>query len=561
MTPSHSEPPSPPPYYDTSSLPAQLYIFRLSESTPASPSALPLCVSGWCLARLRTTCSLWSFLRISILEKIWEEEAQTPLPPPHQEIDGANVDKPPVPPRRKGKGAGFWGVASSFGLDRVPLAGWGESEKSKRAEPEPETRRFVAPPPRSNSPGPSSLAPPPLPSRNRSRKRKPVPTEGEMDGRRSSGTESSARESQSSVSDSHESPTPVKPEVSPMLSSLLVSSPVEADPLNEGFLTPPEDVAPAETPSAPAQAPVSVPQPEPSNDTPVAKPAPLPDDTSKEPEAPPPESKRVSVHRKQRSSTSEHVGMRPHSPAPNAESPVSPPSRTGSPSGPPLPRRAAARRAVPPPPPVAPSAPSAPAPAPTPAADARPVKEAVGQPNGHHVEPQTRTEADARANTASPIVAPESDAPPPTAETTEGSAAATAATSGAEAGVVVDVEVTREAVAEPGVDKSDGTPQRRVLSGDDGSPPHGDASVEKSRFAARPPTRPPPPPRHPRPVRRALSENLEKRAENKLELEERPESAPDGTPYVGDGTWEERTWKELTRLREDMFWARMGGVQ
>lgn len=30
--------------------------------------------------------------------------------------------------------------------------------------------------------------------------------------------------------------------------------------------------------------------------------------------------------------------------------------------------------------------------------------------------------------------------------------------------------------------------------------------------------------------------------------------------YVGEGTWEERTWRELVRLREDMFWARMGGV-
>jgi len=28
--------------------------------------------------------------------------------------------------------------------------------------------------------------------------------------------------------------------------------------------------------------------------------------------------------------------------------------------------------------------------------------------------------------------------------------------------------------------------------------------------------------------------------------------------YVGDGTWEEKTWKELVRLREDMFWARVG---
>jgi len=40
-----------------------------------------------------------------------------------------------------------------------------------------------------------------------------------------------------------------------------------------------------------------------------------------------------------------------------------------------------------------------------------------------------------------------------------------------------------------------------------------------------------------------------------------PVYALDGMPYVGDATWEERTWKELTRLREDMFWARLGSAQ
>ena len=30
---------------------------------------------------------------------------------------------------------------------------------------------------------------------------------------------------------------------------------------------------------------------------------------------------------------------------------------------------------------------------------------------------------------------------------------------------------------------------------------------------------------------------------------------------VSDATWEERTWKEIVRLREDMFWARVGGVR
>lgn len=29
--------------------------------------------------------------------------------------------------------------------------------------------------------------------------------------------------------------------------------------------------------------------------------------------------------------------------------------------------------------------------------------------------------------------------------------------------------------------------------------------------------------------------------------------------YVGEATWEERTWKEIVRLKEDMFWARVGG--
>ena len=31
--------------------------------------------------------------------------------------------------------------------------------------------------------------------------------------------------------------------------------------------------------------------------------------------------------------------------------------------------------------------------------------------------------------------------------------------------------------------------------------------------------------------------------------------------YIGDATWEERTWKVLVRLREDMFYARLGSVR
>lgn len=31
--------------------------------------------------------------------------------------------------------------------------------------------------------------------------------------------------------------------------------------------------------------------------------------------------------------------------------------------------------------------------------------------------------------------------------------------------------------------------------------------------------------------------------------------------YVGDATWEERAWKEIVRLKEEMFWARLGGLR
>lgn len=641
VTTSSSAPPSPPPYHDTSSLPAQIYIFRLSDS-PAFPSALPLCVSGWCLARLRATCTLWSFLRTNILEKIWEEAVQYPPPPPRREI--ATVGKPPVPPRRKTKNSGFWGVASSFGLDRVP--GWGEGDKDKRVESEPEKRRFVAPPLRPNSPGPSSLGPPPpLPSRNRSRPRTSVSTDNGAEGRRSSVTNSSARGSQSSASDRQELPVTVKPEGSPTLSGLLASSP---EPSNECFLTPFEDVATPEMASVSAETSASVPLPGSSHNTPAATSAPLPEETNKtpnEPEVSYPESKPAEPAIVQSaSSNSEYVEPRPQTPpAANSErsEPLSPPSRTGSPAAPPLPRRAAARRRVPPPPVEAP-------------ADVSPT-EVVKQPNGHHAEEtEARAEPDAKVDIPSPVVvvAPETDPPPPSSEErgdlpkaeTEkeggqadvlpaaeptGSAVQEQETSGAEAEIV---DVAGETV-EPNGDQADEQQKPQTESQPepepesqpesqpepplsvDSSTPHGDDAaiensaegaatmtspndtdaeperpsglekqkmkmaevvIEENEIPATPFTgesrQPPlPPPRHPRPPARSTERRVRVLSDltpsmGKLDTGKSPDTAEpvyalDGTPYVGDGTWEERTWKELTRLREDMFWARLGSAQ
>ena len=621
-TRSYSEPPSPPAYHDTSSLPAQLYIFRLSEPSPAFPSAVPLCPSGWCLARLRATCSLWAFLRTSVVEKIWEEEEQSPqLPPPHREIEGANVNRPPIPPRRKTKSTGFWGVASSFGLDRVP--GWGEGDKDRRAEPEPEKRRFVAPPLRPSSAGPSALSPPPLPSRNLSRVRKPVPADNGVEGRRSSGTESSARESQSSGSDQQELPVKVKPEASPTLSSLLVSSSEDADPSNGDFLTPSEDPPPEDIPPfSSASSPVSLPLPESPHETPVATSVPLPDEkTNKvptEPEVPPqlgPEPTASVPAPPKEVSNPERVEAPPHPAAVSAERPVSPPIRTGSPGAPPLPRRAPARRAVPPLPPAIPPAPSVPAPI----AVVSPTK-VVEQPNSHR-------EPDDKANISSPAIAPASDPPLPSeasgspSKEEEGEEATVVSPAAETTGSAVpetskaeaeNVDVAGDEAAELDSNQSDEKQQQPPppsLSADN-STPHGngnaavensaedadavanDSDAEQERLsssirrisvakdkekAPAAPPRPSLPPRHPRLAVRstALSDVTSPSSAvqsaggggggspsplgSKFDkLEEEPGFAPDGTPYVGDGTWEERTWKELTRLREDMFWARLG---
>jgi Rab guanine nucleotide exchange factor SEC2 len=494
-----------------------------------------------------------------------------------------------------------------------------------------------------------------------------------MEGRRSSGTDSSTKGSQSSASDRQEQPVTAKPEGSPTLCSLLLSSPEDINPPDESFV-PSEALATPERAcvSIPAEPPESVSPPGSSYNTPAATPVPLPEETnitSTETEAPQLDKDSTTdtflVRRKatlvsnrlstsvskvaepvivqNESSNSEHVEPRPQTPPPAAiAEPVSPPSRTGSPGAPPLPRRAAARRPVPPLPPAGPRAPNTPRPT-----------EATKQPNGHHVEEtEVLAEPDSKADIPNPdVIAPESAPPPPpsseepseppkekkeeeeggqadvlpAAERTE-SPVQEQETPGAEAEIV---DVAGEA-AEPNGDQSDeqqaqpqseSQPEPSLPA--DGSTPHGDGDgdaaavenyaevagttatpndpdaepeperpngeekamvmsatvAEEEEQAATPATdkarQPPlPPPHHPRPPvrsteRRVLSDvtgNSSKAVDKSdtgksAAITAEPEYAPDGMPYVGDATWEERTWKELTRLREDMFWARLGSTQ
>jgi hypothetical protein len=587
---SPSAPPSPPPYQDASSLPAQIYIFRLSEPAPAFPSALPLCTSGWCLTRLRATCTLWSFLRTNILEKIWEEEVQpTPAPPTRREIVSANIDKPPVPPRRKTKTSGFWGVASTLGLDRVP--GWSEGDKDKKGEQEPEKRRFVAPPPqlRTASPQPSSLTPPPLPNRNRSRPRTPVVEENGVGRRPSSGTVSSSGDSQSPTSTLQRPAVSVKPESSPTLSSLLVSSAEDADTLNDSFVTPSDELTPATIASMSPDL-SAPPPPESSHNTPVITTAPLPADADKaqiESEEPPavaqpeipPEPKPAEVAPAQKEVPNAEDVVARHDPPPTGTAQLSsPPTRTGSPAPPPVPRRAAARRPLP-------SLPPARSAAPAPAPEVSVAK--VAEPNGH-VKPEAHAEPDTTPNSDSSLE-------PSKEKGIEGAAPPTEATESAPPKAEAEAEVVEAvAVAEPESNNKSETEEKEQLRlqlqpGEDDSAGPADveganleqmsspqsasddtelerikqAAEEKAANKARHP--PPPPPRHPGPVRpvstQCVSQEKSTHSHGKFDKPEEPGFAPDGTPYVGDGTWEERTWKELTRLREDAFWARVGRAQ
>ena len=56
-----------------------------------------------------------------------------------------------------------------------------------------------------------------------------------------------------------------------------------------------------------------------------------------------------------------------------------------------------------------------------------------------------------------------------------------------------------------------------------------------------------------------LSSDEDHRSLSESKAEE--EEVVDDGVYVGDTTWEERTWKEVVRLRENMFWARIGGMR
>lgn len=417
-------------------------------SSTQSTAIYPLCTSGWCLARLRTTCTMWAFVRTGIVEKIWEEEVPV-LPPPLVIPTSTSGEKPPIPPRRRG----LWSMASALGEKAVS---WGDGDKSKKAQAQTTTAKNLpaTPPPihpsiASTTPLSSAPSPaPPLPKRSGGRGRA------------------------MSVSPNK----PWKP-----------ASAVTTPPVHDTIAEAPDQ----DTPASPATA--AVLDQEEKKDKDVALPpthVPLPESRPSTPVVPP----------------------RTASPAPGAQ--------VGAP--PPIPRRAAARG----------SQLNATRPV-TPIVPVSPILEEKGK-----TEDVAAQNVSAPSDEVKPVGATEADIP----KDNSPSDVADNLTASPTVNGDVPESVDQNPKSESPVDKQGGVAEseKQLPVGQDVGPVAPNHKLEE-----------------------VSNGDVEGDAERDAKQEDHEDDSKgnDNEVYIGDTTWEERTWKELVRLKEDMFWARVGGLR
>ncbi|KAH9899259.1 hypothetical protein C8Q73DRAFT_753419 [Cubamyces lactineus] len=550
--------------------PSQVYIFRLEATSSGLPVSLPLssqppgtptrqstiyplCTTGWCLARLRTTCSLWAFVRTSIVEKIWDEPPFTDRPNGAVKVTAINgVDKkhdgpngvvapapsqdskPILPPRRSKIGLGsLWGsMQRSLSGTREVEAKAREPEKKEDARPklpprDPSRKTLPPAPPvhpsisahaHTKSVGTVHPVPPPLPKRNRERDAKGASRSGtpnlehkpEADARPSS--EVAERKSSESAQPTESSPsktagTQDEPpsEVPEPSTESTEESPAQeskepsSQPPKTELVVPPPSISRNEshdsfTTPTEELAPSFSASPAPTTVPlpPSQTPTPEPQDKTPSPEPP----------------ATEKASPAPESAAPAPAPAVSavvhderPPSRTASPVPPPLPRRAAAR--------------------------ARPSSIIVSQPQQEQQQVTKDGAADAPAQ-AEGAAAAQTE---PTAPITEEPAA-------------VEEDASKHATESEGEQKESAPGLHEDVSKDEAQVNGDVTSVVESELEAK---------------SEAEAEGGEEAAVAADEEKEKEEKEDQGR-CVGEATWEERTYKELVRLREEMFWARVGAV-
>ena len=447
---------------------------------------------------------MWSFVRTGIVEKVWEEEVPTAFSPPSYVPQPAGGEKPPIPPRKRG----LWGIASALG---EKAASWSDSDKSK-GKPSATATLPNTPP---SEPAVSEIKkrqlPPPPPSHP------------------SSATGHGPQPS------THGVPPPLPKRNAGRSRVPLKSSPSgsDAEALPATATTPQTDLGTTTEPPTNSQ-------------TPSAAPLVPPERSSTPHSVPLPES-------------------RPSTPA-NLPPRIASPAAVGA--TPPLPRRAAARRPVPP---IAgnslsrPTTPAASNTTPPPTENPPPVEgepvvadipistEAVISPvapgaasEGEVSEEQKRSELEK----ATPVADPEEVVNLPTVvdeKTTTPSLEEAVDESATAEGKVLDRSMQGSPVSEdvfldaPSYKEASGEPSPTLKSNEENtiveSKPVGSNDLSQSRGVSEDHTKDP--------GETAVSKEEEK----------------DKGMYVGDATWEERTWKELVRLKEDMFWARVGGLR
>lgn len=145
-------PSSPPP---STSLQTVIHAFRIplanknassngADSTGAENYGppYPLCHTGWCVSRLRTTCELWGHVNRGVLERVWREARSidlrlrvgdvSPTGERMEEAFGKLRDPSPTPAKRKAPT--FWDMGKNV-LDKArgasPISGPSPSDGSK----------------------------------------------------------------------------------------------------------------------------------------------------------------------------------------------------------------------------------------------------------------------------------------------------------------------------------------------------------------------------------------------------------------------------------------------
>ncbi|TBU25905.1 hypothetical protein BD311DRAFT_726948 [Dichomitus squalens] len=649
--------------------PTQVYIFRLDSTSSGLPMSLPLstqqpgtptrqaiyplCTSGWCLARLRTTCSLWAFVRTSIVEKVWEEP---PMPTPTHGIpkpgvngfekkpssEGENVndrnssstrDSSPRRPKVGSALGSLWGSMqrSLSGTPAVSKSQSTENVSTKISEPPKErpklpprdpSRKTLPPPPPThpavshsprNSTSQSSTnatvhrvpppfkeekeslppvvaaaaasPPPPLPKRNRGRERTITP---ELNGDVKASTDTAHPEASSTEQPKEPSAPAPQEETAPALkepeavvgapakqeaphaegeakaaaadegaapkSGLIVATgPISQSTSTESFSTPTEELQVDIAAKAPSSEPSSEPSPQ---KTPTTEQAPAVESAPEIVSAEPP--------------AIEAAASTPTTATPVAEAKSQPPSRTGSPAPPPLPRRAAARAR-----PLSALVPQNEEQSKRDSIDVPSQTEAIPEPAPVTEEP---TSTEQKAEEAKETVPEQTQDEAKENSDAEASAPAPEASSDAPAPVepIAVVDATSHITEEPQSIAATENPPATPPTEDSAPASESDAvaapaDVLKTDLATAPAEKTSLVNGH---AESAHSESesvseappayapgeVQANGDSKEKLVANVAEEPDNGQYIGDATWEERTYKELVRLREEMFWARIGAI-